>query len=271
MKKIAISQLTTLRWDIEQEIAAANKRGIRGLGMWRPKLDDHGVEHTAELLFENRISVSSLSWAGGFTGSDGRSFSDAVEDAIDAVREAQILGASTLVVLAGGRNNHIKRHLHKTLCSALREICAAAAAHDVELALEPIHPGCGDEWSFVSDIRATLDVIADVGSDQLGLVLDTYHLGMDTDMHQWLPELISKLHLVQLGDAKQSPFGEMNRCLLGDGNVPIPELLETLASGGYDRWVEIELLGADVEALDYDTVLNHSMTYMSRFGDLVKF
>jgi len=270
MKKIAISQLTTLRWDIEQEIVAATKRGVNGLGIWRPKLDDHGVEEIAELLFENRISVSSLSWAGGFTGSDGRRFSDAVEDAIEAVREAQILGADTLVVLAGGRNNHIKRHLQKTLCGALQEICAAATAHDVKLAIEPFHPGCGDEWSFVSDIRSTLDIIDTVGSKQLGLVLDTYHLGMDDDVRHWLPEIISHLQLVQLGDAKHSPLGEMNRCLLGEGNVPIPDILETLAAGGYDRWIEIELLGADVEALEYDTVLDHSLAYLDRFNDLVK-
>ncbi len=42
MKKIAISQLTTLRWDLEQEVQAAAQRGIKGLGIWRPKLDDHG-------------------------------------------------------------------------------------------------------------------------------------------------------------------------------------------------------------------------------------
>lgn len=269
MKQIAISQLTTLRWSLEQEIVAATKRGFGGIGIYRPKIDDLGIDETAELLFENRLAVSSLSWAGGFTGSDGRRFADAVEDAIDAVRDAEMLGADTLVILAGGRNNHIKRHLHNTLCGALREINAAAVVHDVKLALEPFHPGCGDEWSFVNDIRSTLDIISAVGSDNLGLVLDTYHLGLDEQVHRWLPEIISHLNLVQLGDAKHSPLGEMNRCLLGEGSVPIPAILETLSSGGYDRWIEIELIGADVETLEYEDVLDHSLAYLHRFGDLV--
>ncbi len=268
MRQIAISQLTTLRWDIEKEIVAATKRGFGGIGIWRPKVDDHGIDRTAELLFENRIAVSSLSWAGGFTGSDGRSFSDAVEDALDAVRDAEILGADTLIVLAGGRNNHIKRHLYNTLCSALCEINSAAVTHHVKLAIEPFHPGCGDEWSFVNDVRSTLDVIAAVGSDNLGLVLDTYHLGLDASLHHWLPEVISHLQLVQLGDARHSPFGEMNRCLLGKGSVPIPAILEILSSGGYDQWIEVELLGADVESLGYDNVLDHSLAYLQNFGDL---
>jgi len=269
MKKIAISQLTTLRWDIKQEIIAAKKHGFSGIGIWRPKLDDWGIDDTAEALLENRLRVSSLSWAGGFTGSDGRCYSDAVEDAIDAIRDAELLGAETLIVLAGGRNNHIKRHLHNTLCRALREINEAAISHGIKIAIEPIHPGCGEEWSFVNDIQSTLPILHAIDSDNVGLVLDTYHLGLDHDVHQWLPDVIPHLHLVQLGDARHSPLGEMNRCLLGEGNVPIPAILEMLAAGRYQGWIEIELIGADVENLEYETVLDHSRAYLNRFSDLV--
>jgi sugar phosphate isomerase/epimerase len=269
MKKIAISQLTTLRWSLEQDIEAAVERGLSGIGLWRPKVDDLGVEETNEYLLNSGLRASSLSWAGGFTGSDGRRFSDAVDDAIDAIEQASVIGAETLIVLVGGRNNHIRRHLHKTICQALAEINAVALAHDVTLAIEPFHPGCGDEWSFLHDIRATLEIIAAVGSDNIGLVLDTYHLGMDRDVLEWLPEVIEHLQLVQLGDSRHSPLGEMNRCLLGDGLVPIPEILEALAAGGYDRWIEIEVLGQDVEPLAYDTVLDHSLAYLNNFRDLV--
>ncbi len=270
MKKIAISQLTTLRWSLEQDIQAALDRGIGGIGFWRPKLDDLGVDQTIERMLESGLRASSLSWVGGFTGSDGRRFADAVDDAIDAVEQASHLGAETLVVLVGGRNNHIRRHLHKTICQALMEVDAVASSLDVRLAIEPFHPGCGDEWSFIHDIRATLDIISAVASDNVGLVLDTYHLGMDEDVLTWLPEVIDSLQLVQLGDSRHCPLGEMNRCLLGEGRVPIPAILEQLAAGGYDRWIEIEVLGQDVEPLAYDLVLDHSLAYLDKFRDLVQ-
>lgn len=269
MKKIAISQLTTLRWSLKQDIEAAVQRGIGGIGLWRPKVEDVGVGPTSDYLQSSGLQASSLSWGGGFTGSDGRRFSDAVDDAIDAVEQASIVGAQTLVVLVGGRNNHIRRHLHKTICQALTEINAVAVAHRVALAIEPFHPGCGEEWSFLNDVRATLDVIAAVGSDNVGLVLDTYHLGLDHEVLQWLPRVMDHLQLVQLGDCRHSPLGEMNRCLLGEGRVPIPEILETLQTGGYDGWIEIELLGQDVELLDYETVLDHSLAYLNSFRDPV--
>jgi sugar phosphate isomerase/epimerase len=269
MKRISLSQLTTLRWDLEQDLEVAVERGIGGIGLWRPKVEDCGIDETVELLQSSGLKASSLSWAGGFTGSDGRRFADAVDDAIEAVRLASQLGAETLVILPGGRNNHIRRHLHKTICKALIEINSVALSHDVRLAIEPFHPGCGDDWSFIHDVRSTLDVLSSVLSSNVGLVLDTYHLGLDEDVLIGLSEIIPCLQLVQLGDSRHCPLGEMNRCLLGDGRLPIPAILEALAAGGYDRWIEIEVQGQDVEALTYGTVIDRSLSYLGRFRELV--
>ncbi|TVP99365.1 MAG: sugar phosphate isomerase/epimerase [Planctomycetaceae bacterium] len=270
MKRISLSQLTTLRWDLNRDLDAAIERGLGGVGLWRPKVEDIGHDETLDLLQTTGLKPSSLSWAGGFTGSDGRRYNDAVDDAIEAVELAYRLGVETLVILPGGRNNHIRRHLHKTICQALVEVNSIAASWGVRLAIEPFHPGCGDEWSFLSDVRATLDVITSIGDENVGLTLDTYHLGMDDDLLLDLPEIIPHVQLVQLGDGRHSPLGEMNRCLLGDGRVPIPAILETLANCGYDRWIEIEVLGQDVELLGYDTVLDRSMRYLEQFRDLVE-
>jgi len=270
MKRISLSQLTTLRWDLNRDLDAAIERGVGGVGLWRPKVEDIGIDETLDLLQTTGLKPSSLSWAGGFTGSDGRRYNDAVDDAIEAVELAYRLGAETLVILPGGRNNHIRRHLHKTICQALGEVNSIAAGWGVRLAIEPFHPGCGDEWSFLTDVRATLDVITSIGNENVGLALDTYHLGMDDDLLLDLPEIIPHVHLVQLGDGRHSPLGKMNRCLLGDGRVPIPAILETLATCGYDRWIEIEVLGQDVELLGYDAVIDRSMRYLEQFRDLVE-
>lgn len=262
MVKLAISELTTLRWSFEQDVLSYAAMGFGGIGIWRPKLDEYGLEKCAELLQEHRLDVSSLSWAGGFTGSDGRGFNDAVEDGIEAVETAAALGAATLIVLSGGRNNHIQGHALRVLRAGLQAIGDAAQSLGVSLALEPMHPGCGHEWSFVHDIRSTLDVIISLDRPHIGLVLDTYHLGMDQEVLDWLPEIIPALRLVQLGDARHSPLGEQNRCLLGDGCVPLPQILNTLAAAGYEGFLEVELLGQDVEPLPYEDVLQHTRHYL---------
>ena len=249
---------------MEQDALTYNQQGFSGIGIYRPKLEDYGLDRTIELLAEFSLSVTSLSWVGGFTGSDGRAFADAVADAIAAVSDAAQLRAETLIVLAGGRNNHIRNHARRTLCEALQSIAEVAEDHDVRISLEPIHPGCGDEWSFVNDLQSTLDIIETVDSPALGLVLDTYHVGMDEEVVRWLPDVVPHLHLVQLGDARHCPHGEMNRCLLGRGCVPIPTIMQTLAECGFKGPFEIELIGQDVELLNYEDVLAHAFDYATR-------
>ncbi len=264
MSTVSINQLSTLRWSFEEDAQGYRARGFNGIGIYRPKLEDFGIDRAIELLAECELSVTSLSWAGGFTGSDGRPFEEAVHDAMHAVRDAANLRADTLVVLAGGRNNHIRNHARRTLCDALIEIAAVAEDYGVRLSIEPIHPGCGDEWSFVNDLRSTLDIIEAVSSPQLGIVLDTYHLGMDEEVVRWLPEIIPHLHLVQLGDARHSPLGEMNRCLLGDGSVPLHTILGTLREHDYQGPLEVELIGEDVETVSYDQLLDHTRDFIDR-------
>ncbi|MCA9138839.1 MAG: sugar phosphate isomerase/epimerase [Planctomycetales bacterium] len=264
MNTLSISQLSTLRWDLETDVLAYAKHGFRGIGLFRQKVEDYGVERTIELLDEYSMRATSLSWGGGFTGSDGRSFEDAVCDAISAVIQAAQLRVDTLIVLAGGKNNHIKTHLRRTLCAALDRLAAVASEHGIQLALEPFHPGCGDEWSFVNDLQSTLAIIEQVDNPSLGLVLDTYHIGMDPEAIRWLPDVARHIHLVQLGDGRHCPHGEMNRCLLGDGCVPLPELMEMLHGNGYTRAWEVELIGEDVEVISYDHLLNHTKRYLDQ-------
>ncbi|MEL6108763.1 MAG: sugar phosphate isomerase/epimerase family protein, partial [Planctomycetota bacterium] len=160
------------------------------------------------------------------------------------------------------KNNHIQTHLHRTLRCALKRLAAVASEHGVQLALEPFHPGCGDEWSFVTDLQTTLKIIEEVDNPALGLVLDTYHIGMDDDALRWLPDVAPHIHLVQLGDGRHCPHGEMNRCLLGEGCIPIGEITEMLSECGYRGAWEIELIGEDVETIGYEHLLDHTRDYL---------
>ena len=80
-------------------------------------------------------------------------------------------------------------------------------------------------------------------------------------MLDWLPDVIEHLQLVQFGDGRHSPMGEMNRCLLGDGCIPLRKIYDTLAEQGYAGPIEVELLGEDIDSISYDSVLDHARDY----------
>ena len=88
MERLSINEVTTYRWSFEDDVVHYRAAGIPAIGVWRQKVTDFGDEKAIELLAESGLKISSLLWAGGFTGSDGRSFRDSIADGAEAVRLA---------------------------------------------------------------------------------------------------------------------------------------------------------------------------------------
>jgi sugar phosphate isomerase/epimerase len=140
----------------------------------------------------------------------------------------------------------------------LVEVAKLAEDAGVTLGVEPMHAGCAAEWTYLTSLSDALELLADVGSPALKLVVDTYHLCQDGVPAFDQPDFVDQLALVQLGDSRLPPDGEQNRCRLGDGVIPLQETVTRLIRGGYRGFWEIELLGEDVETTDYHELLRQS-------------
>ena len=101
MAELAINETTTFRWSFEEDVARYAAAGISAIGVWRQKLSDCGLAKALDLLRQNSLKVAHLFWAGGFTGSDGRSYRESVEDAAEALRTAAELNSRTWSSIAG--------------------------------------------------------------------------------------------------------------------------------------------------------------------------
>lgn len=264
MARLSMNEMTTYRWSFEEDVAHYQAVGIRAMGVWRQKLSDYGEEKGIELLDESGIAASSLLWAGGFTGSDGRSYRDSLEDAIEAVRLADAMSAPCVVVYTGARAGHTQNHVRRLVRDALKEVCALAGELDVRLAIEPMHEGCAAEWTFLTTLDDTLELIDKVAHPALGLAFDTYHFGYQDDVLDRVEELAPRIAVVHLGDGKEPPHKEQNRSRLGEGIIRLPEIVAALARGGYDGDYEVELMGADIENSCYKSLLEQSMHAYTR-------
>ena len=266
MAELSVSETTTFRWPFEEDVSQYAAAGIPAIGVWRHKLSDCGLPKALDLLGRSGLKVSHLSWAGGFTGSDGRSFRESLEDAVEAVRTAAELNCRTLVVYSGPRAGHTHNHARRLLQTALIELAPLAVELDITLAVEPMHPGCAAEWTFLTSLDETLGLLEKVAAAPVKMVLDTYHLGQDKGLLDRIAGIVPRIAMVQLGDARQPPDGEQNRCRLGDGVVPLVEIIAGLKAGGYDGYYDVELLGEEVEPADYRSLLEHAK---EAFGRLV--
>ena len=148
MMQLSMNELTTYRWSFEEDVQHYAEAGIPAIGVWREKLADYGEEHGVELIIESGLRVSALLWAGGFTGSEGRTYKESVQDAREAVQLAAALHAGCLIVYSGSRSGHTHNHARRCCAAALADLIPLADEFGVDLAIEPMHPGCAAEWTF---------------------------------------------------------------------------------------------------------------------------
>ena len=258
MTRLSISETTTLRWSFEEDVVRYRQAGIHSMGAWRHKLSDFDIENGAAFLKQNEMAVSHLFWAGGFTGSEGRSFEDSVIDAREAIRTASILGTDYLVIYSGSRLGHTDAHARRLFCDALDELLPLAKKLGIFLLIEPMHPGCAIDWTVVTSLEESLQLIDQIGHPNLRLLLDTYHVGLDERLFEQIEAILPHLGLVQLGDRHRPPRGEQNRCLLGQGRVPLRRIIDHLKAAGYEGDYDVELFGEDLEIKEYGQLLEHA-------------
>ncbi|MFM9057988.1 MAG: sugar phosphate isomerase/epimerase family protein [Planctomycetaceae bacterium] len=265
MLDVAVSQVTTPRWELHEELRCLAGHGFANLALGRPKLSDVGPMAAAAALAAAGVRASSLECAGGFTGGDGRSFAESVADAVEAVEAAAILGGAApaapppaLVLHSGCRGGHTRTHATRLLHDALASLLPIARREGVVLALEPLRAAAAPGCSFLAGLDEALEVIDAHGDPALGIVLDLWHFGDDPDLESRLPRLAAAVALVQAADrcGPAAPGGD--RLPVGHGTLPLERIVATLVQHGYRGGVELDPVGETVELLGYDGVLRET-------------
>ncbi len=258
MTRLSINEMTTYRWSFEEDVVQLQAAGIDAIGLWRQKLADFGEEKAADLLADSGLAVSNLLWAGGFTGSDGHTYGESLKDAAEAIRLAATLRAGSLVIYSGGRNNHTQNHARRLFLGAIRELLPLATELEVTLAIEPMHPGCAAEWTFLTSLDEAVGLIDTFDSPRVKLAFDTYHLGHDPRILDHISRLRDRIAIVHLGDSQKPPESEQSRERLGAGILPLREIVAALRGIGYEGDYDVELMGEAIEATDYKELLDSS-------------
>lgn len=271
--RLSISELTTYRWTFDQDLHeyANSESNISAVGIWRQKLDDYGTEAAINLVVESGIAVSSLTWAGGFTGADVHSYPEAINDGIDAIRMAAALGAGCLIVYTGPRAGHTHNHAWRLAVHALNELAVVASHLGVTLAIEPTRGCCADVWTFLNDVDATLRLMDKVRGGEIKLVYDTYHLAHENFDPRRIASISARTALVQLSDSngwRQENLrrNEPSRCHLGHGTIPIADVVAAFELHGYQGFYEVEVLGPAVEGYGYHERLRDARTFYDDLG-----
>jgi D-psicose/D-tagatose/L-ribulose 3-epimerase len=179
----------------------------------------------------NALGVHALVWVSGWdrrqcrhaVAATARSGFDLLE--VPLLDPAQVDADMT----AGGRANAV---------AALRTVAAAAHERDVTLGLEPVNRY---ESNLVNTAEQALDLIADIGADNVVVHLDSYHMHIEqADMAGPVRRCAAE------GRLGYVHVGESHRGYLGTGSLDLPGLFRALADVGYAGPIVVESFSSAV-------------------------
>jgi sugar phosphate isomerase/epimerase len=258
MFDVAVSQLTTPRWELVEELASLADHGFTAVSLWRPKLSDLGLSATARALAAAGVRASSLQWVGGFTGSDGRTFSESVADAAEAIADAAALAAATsarppvVIVHSGCRGGHTRSHAERLLCEALETLVPRASAEGVVLAIKPFHAGGAAGCSFLTRLEAAVELAEQFADPSIRVALDLWHFADSPEFDELLPRLAGVTGIVQIADRDGVASPVSDRLPAGRGGLPLESRVSELFARGYLGDCEFDPVGEAVQELGYD-------------------
>jgi hydroxypyruvate isomerase len=202
---------------------------------------DHAPEVVAEKLRSNGLTLvlhnlPAGNWAAGERGS--ACLPDRVpefrEGVATAIRYAKALGVGQLNCLAGiAPKGATPELLRQTFVANLRYAAAELKAAGLRLLIEPINtfdiPGF-----FLNRTQQALDIIAEVGADNLFVQYDIYHMQrMEGELAATMRKQLAHIGHVQLADnpGRNEP---------GTGEINYPFLFRLLDEIGYAGWIGCE-------------------------------
>lgn len=269
LARLSLNQRTTANWSLRQAIDGSVAAGLGAIGVWREPLAEVGLATAARWIADSGLRVSSVCRGGFFTVIDPAARRAAHDENLRALDEAAALGASTLVLVPGGLPDASRDLIgaRSRVAEAIAELTPAAKQRGVVLGIEPMNPIFAADRGVVSTLGQALDIAEQFASDEVGVIVDTFHLW-------WEPGVETQIARAGAGNRIVSyqvcdwitPLPAdtlLSRGMMGDGHIDFPHFTRTVAAAGYAGDVEVEIFNADVWAASgADTVATMARRYV---------
>lgn len=259
--RLSISQFTTRRWNMRDDLVQFARQGVCGIGLWRLKMEECGEEQALELLKQSGLRATSLSFAGGFAGANGMKFKEALKDAARSVKLARLAGSDVLIVTSGDRGAHTSKHAVRNTRHALLKLGDYAARYGVQIALMPLRKAGSRHLSMVHTLDQGLEVLGRVNHPFVKLAFNTFHLGDTPKLLERIPEIAPHVASVHLSDYVPGASLYEQRCP-GDGKVRLPEIVRAFDQAGYRGAYELNVWSERLWVSDYNSLLAGSVRYL---------
>ncbi len=255
VSRFSVNQMTTMRASFEEDLSARQLAGVSAIGLWRKKIVEVGESVAAQAVRKSGLDVTTLSYAGGFSGSAGLQFREALEDGYDALFTAAAVGARTLIVSPGSRGRYTARHEFRLVTQAIRELSVVAEELNIQLAVMPRTARHAGKWTSLHSLEQAITLCDATGRSNVGVVFDTFYLAEDTDALSVAEQCAERIFVLQLNDTLDSSGLEYAQCVPGAGNLPVRETIQCLYGSGFSGDVDVQIFAEEIWKQDVNETL----------------
>jgi sugar phosphate isomerase/epimerase len=250
MGRLSVSEVTTLHASFDSDLATYTAAGLGGIGVWESKLAGRDRREIAEAVTAAGLRVTNLVPNGNSV------FANALDpepadpgqrtDALCARLPAlALLHPETVVVVTGNVPGRDSAELGRRCVTELRRVADTAGELGLTVALEPMHPCAGDDFSFVTSLDAAADLVADIGNPAVGILFDMWHAGQGPDAVDELKAVLDLVAAVHVADVVAPARGWADRKFPGEGTLPIEQFVGVLEAGGFKGSYDVEIFSDD--------------------------
>jgi len=248
VERLSLNQITTdAQWNLRQAVEGCARRNVRGISVWRHKLEECGAGEAAKILADHGMTVTGLCRGGQFPAADEAGRRAAIEDNLRAIDEAKTIDAACLVLVAGGLADGSKdlADAHRQVRDGIAAILPHARAVGMPIAIEPMHPMICADRGCVNTLAHANDLCEELGVG-LGVAVDVYHVWWDPRLEPEIARAGDRILAFHVCDwlvpTRDLVF---DRGMMGDGVIDIPRIRGWVEAAGYRGFNEVEIFSRE--------------------------
>ena len=240
--KLAFTTLACPGWSLEQAVAAARQYGYEGLELRlldgelvRSDLDIDTRRRVRELCTDSGLPIVCVDTSVKIAQPDPAARAEQIRDGLAFLELAAGWDAPLIRVFGGPPEGTDPTTARDAAIECLAPLAERGRALGVAVALETHDAFSGS--AIVADVLATAP------AEGAGALWDTLHpFRVGDTLDQTIANMRDRLLHVHIKDGRRPADGGPNwdLTLLGEGDVPIRDILAALRALGYDGWLSVE-------------------------------
>lgn len=229
------------------------RAGFGSIAPWRREVESCDVHAISRQIKDAGLSVSGYCRSTYIPALSPTEFKANVEANKKALHDAAVLEARCFVMVVGGIpvGSQDLAGARIQVRDAVAELLDTAKGIGVPLALEPLHPVYAANRSVLNTLGQALQWCDDIDPDQsgyLGVAIDAYHCWWDPDLAQGIASAgktkrILAYHVCDWLHDTQDVL--LDRGMMGDGVIDLPDLRRLVEAAGYAGAVEVEIFSKE--------------------------